>query len=123
MYIAYTWRHNEGRVHFRERRIGNPYPHPHPHPHPHRLPHPCTPHLHHPHQYFAHSAKLYAAEVGVEESEANQTLASLFAFTLLSVEVVLKLFPVLLLPIATETIVIYPGSREEYSRGMYSRPA
>jgi len=47
--------------------------------------------------------------VGVEESEANQTLASLFAFTLLSVEVVLKLFPVLLLPIATETVVIYPG--------------
>ena len=75
----------------------------------------------HPHQYFAHSAKLYAAEVGVEESEANQTLASLFAFTLLSVEVVLKLFPVLLLPIATETIVIYPGSRDEHSRGMYSR--
>ena len=96
-------------MHFRERRIGNPYPHPHPHPHPHRLPHPCTPHLPHPHQYFAHSAKLYAAEVGVEESEANQTLASLFAFTLLSVEVVLKLFPVLLLPIATETVVIYPG--------------
>ena len=95
-------------MHFRERRIGNPYPHPHPHPHPHRLPHPCTPHPH-PHQYFAHSAKLYAAEVGVEESEANQTLASLFAFTLLSVEVVLKLFPVLLLPIATETVVIYPG--------------
>ena len=72
-------------------------------------PHPCTPHLHHPNQYFAHSAKLYAAEVGVEESEANQTFASLFAFTLLSVEVVLKLFPVLLLPIATETVVIYPG--------------
>ena len=57
----------------------------------------------------------------MEESEANQTLASLFAFTLLSVEVVLKLFPVLLLPIATETIVIYPGSRDEHSRGMYSR--
>ena len=41
-------------------------------------------------QYFAHSAKLYASEVGVAESEANQTLASIFAFTLLSVEVVLK---------------------------------
>ena len=43
-------------------------------------------------QYFANSAKLYAAEVGIEESEANQTLASIFAFTLLSVEVPLERF-------------------------------
>ena len=57
----------------------------------------------------------------MEESEANQTLASLFAFTLLGVEVVLKLLPVLLLPIATETVVIYPGSRDEHSRDEHSR--
>jgi len=61
-------------------------------------------------QYFANSAKLYAAEVGIEESEANQTLASIFAFTLLSVEVLLKLFPVALLPISGHTLVIYPGA-------------
>jgi len=61
-------------------------------------------------QYFAHSAKLYAAEVGVAESEANQTLASIFAFTLLSVEVVLKLFPVVLLPVSGDMLVIYPGT-------------
>ena len=100
-------------MHFRERRIGNPSPYPSSSPSLSPSPSPPPPPLYPPpllpHQYFAHSAKLYAAEVGVEESEANQTLASLFAFTLLSVEVVLKLFPVLLLPIATETVVIYPG--------------
>ena len=48
--------------------------------------------------------------MGVAESEANQTLASIFAFTLLSVEVVLKLFPVVLLPISADELVIYPGA-------------
>ena len=48
--------------------------------------------------------------MGVAESEANQTLASIFAFTLLSVEVVLKLFPVVLLPISADEIVISPGA-------------
>ena len=72
---------------------GSPHPHPHPHLHPNT--NTLTPHPH-PDQYFAHSAKLYAAEVGVAESEANQTLASIFAFTLLSVEVVLEILPLTL---------------------------
>ena len=48
--------------------------------------------------------------MGVADSEANQTLASIFAFTLLSVEVVLKLFPVVLLPISGDELVLYPGA-------------
>jgi len=60
-------------------------------------------------KYFSSAAKQYAAEQGIEESQANQTFASIFAFTLLSVEVLLKLFPVALLPVSHDEIVVYPG--------------
>lgn len=56
-------------------------------------------------QYFTSAAKLYAAEKLVDESEANQDFASTFAFVLLSTEVLLKLFPVLLLPVSHNEIV------------------
>lgn len=62
-------------------------------------------------KYFSSAAKTYAMEQQISEGEANQTFASIFAFTLLSVEVLLKLFPVALLPLSGESVVIYPKDR------------
>jgi len=56
-------------------------------------------------QYFTSAAKRYAAEKLIDESEANQDFASTFAFILLSTEVLLKVFPVLLLPVSHNEVV------------------
>eukprot|EP00325_Prymnesiales_sp_UTEX-LB-985_P007350 CAMPEP_0174703596 /NCGR_PEP_ID=MMETSP1094-20130205/7485_1 /TAXON_ID=156173 /ORGANISM="Chrysochromulina brevifilum, Strain UTEX LB 985" /LENGTH=485 /DNA_ID=CAMNT_0015901541 /DNA_START=74 /DNA_END=1531 /DNA_ORIENTATION=- len=49
--------------------------------------------------YFGLSAKAYAAEKGIEVTEANGELASIFASIFLGLEVVLKLLPLVLIPL------------------------
>ena len=59
--------------------------------------------------YFTLSAKLYAAERGIALEQATMTLASIFAAIYLIIEVLTKLLPLALLPLAHRKIVLWDG--------------
>jgi len=75
--------------------------------------------------YFGISAKAYAAEMGIDVKEANGTLASIFAGIFLGLEVVLKLLPLVVIPV-TGNISLWahePAASNITNTSLYQPPS